>query len=306
MSLDPSGPDALSLKDLNTFQPLRKITLTKTASPPAEAWGGWETFAGYLTQGLAVASWDENRLDVFSAGLDQALHHKWWNASGGWSSGWERLDGTFSGKPAAASWGQGRLDICVVGTDNAVWHRSFDNGTWSGWDSLGGVVQSGVGATSGGSGQLDVVACGIDNNIYIKSFRSGSGWTGWQKVLSFATSAPDVVAYSQNELTLACVGGGNNLYFNNSVNSVFGGWQNADGSCLDVTMASWGPYFLNFIVRGTDTQIYEKRYVDGSPGNWQYLGGSSPCPLAACSRYPGNIELFAIGTDRALWHRSYG
>jgi hypothetical protein len=137
MSLDPSGPDALSLKDLNTFQPLRNIILTKTAATQPQAWGNWERLDGSLTQGVAAASWDENRLDVFSAGVDQALYHKSWGSSVGWSS-WERLGGTISGKPAAASWGEGRLDICVVGSGNAVWHLSFDNGTWAGWESLGG------------------------------------------------------------------------------------------------------------------------------------------------------------------------
>jgi len=52
------------------------------------SWGGWESLGGILesplngsrlTYGaLDAAAWAANRLDIFVAGTDSALWHKWW------------------------------------------------------------------------------------------------------------------------------------------------------------------------------------------------------------------------------------
>jgi hypothetical protein len=308
MSLDPSGSGALNLKDLNTSppQPLTQITLTKTASPPAEAWGNWEKLDGYLTQGLAVASWAENRLDVFAAGADQTLNHKWWNAIGGWSA-WERLGGIFSGVPAAVSWGPGRLDIFVVATDRTVWHLYFGNGTWSGWEPMGGTVQPyGVAAASPGVNQLAVYAVGIDNNIYVRAFGLPTpGWTGWQKVPSFSVSAPAAAGYASNGLLLGCVGTGNNLYYTDYYNSTYHPWNSLGPTCLDVALSTWGPSRFDFFVRSSDMAVYQRTWDGSSWHSWVDLGGVLTYPVAAVSRAPNSIDLLGVGLDHALYQKSY-
>ncbi|MEV7628841.1 hypothetical protein AB0O15_37950, partial [Actinoplanes sp. NPDC089786] len=54
----------------------------------------------------AIVSWGPNRQDVFAAGYDRALWHKWYN--GEWHD-WESLGGELTLAPAAAAWGPDRL-----------------------------------------------------------------------------------------------------------------------------------------------------------------------------------------------------
>src|ERR1044071_1594510 len=96
---------------------------------------------------IAVASWGENRLDIFGLGTDNQMFHKAWN--GAWRpslTGWEPLGGIFSSPPAVCSWGSDRLDIFGLGRENQMYHKAWDGSSWkpsqSGWDHLGGVFSS--------------------------------------------------------------------------------------------------------------------------------------------------------------------
>ena len=40
-------------------------------------WSSWEPLGGTIVHEPAAASWAPNRLDVFAAGSDDAIHHKW-------------------------------------------------------------------------------------------------------------------------------------------------------------------------------------------------------------------------------------
>ncbi|MGD0109095.1 MAG: hypothetical protein ABSC06_34435 [Rhodopila sp.] len=96
-------------------------------------WGGWESLGGTFNSSSSpvVVSWGSGRLDIFGLGIDNAMYHNWWDASGvtgpGWG-GWESLGGVFnsSSSPATVSWGSGRLDIFGFGTDNAMYHNWWD------------------------------------------------------------------------------------------------------------------------------------------------------------------------------------
>ncbi len=69
-----------------------------------------------LTSAPAVASWADNRLDVFARGQNRALWHKWWDGSR-WSD-WEDLGGVLTSAPADS----------FIGTDPdrriRGWHES--------------------------------------------------------------------------------------------------------------------------------------------------------------------------------------
>jgi len=62
-----------------------------------------------------------DRLDLFSAVLDSAMYHKWWDGSA-WH-GWESLGGVIIGTPVPVSWGPNHLDVFARGQDGAMWHR---------------------------------------------------------------------------------------------------------------------------------------------------------------------------------------
>lgn len=300
LSLNPSP---LRLTDLNTFKPLTQITLTKIASAKSPTWGDWVKMDANATDGLAVASWGLDRLDLFVHGPDRDLYHKS-RAGNSWSSSWEKSGAQCAGTPAAVSWGEGRIDVFVMGLDQQVWHLDYGSRGWSSWEPLGGKVLYGCAAASTGLNQVSVFATGVDHNIYSRSF-DRNVWTDWRKVNAFSTSAPAAVADSSNELILACAGGDNNLDYNVYRNSVYEGWVNAGGDILDVAIASWGPNEADFFVRGVDSEIYQKSYVDGSPHDWVKMNGTSQYPVAAVAPRQGHIELFAIGVDHAVYQKTY-
>ena len=76
-------------------------------------WRGWQDLGGIIKAAPAVASWASNRLDVFAAGADGQLNHKWWNGSK-WSA-WDWVGGVFDDNAAAVSWGLYRFDVFVRG-----------------------------------------------------------------------------------------------------------------------------------------------------------------------------------------------
>ena len=58
----------------------------------------WERLGGIFTSPPAVASWGQNRLDIFGLGGDGAMYHKAWDGSA-WGPSlldWERLGGVFT------------------------------------------------------------------------------------------------------------------------------------------------------------------------------------------------------------------
>lgn len=149
----------------------------------------------------AVASWAVGRLDMFVAGGDQALWHKWYD-SAGWST-WERLDGVVW-EPAAVSWGYNRIDVVVRGGDNAIYHRAWDGSAWTPWQSLGSVATGGPAIASRAAGQLDVLARGADGGLQRLTYQSGS-WGTWGSILSSGSVLGDPDAVSQHNGTIDVV-----------------------------------------------------------------------------------------------------
>ena len=69
-----------------------------------------------------VARNADGRLEVFAQGTDNALWHIWQTApNNGWS-GWASLGGTITSEPEVARNADGRLEVFARGTDNALWH----------------------------------------------------------------------------------------------------------------------------------------------------------------------------------------
>jgi len=118
---------------------------------PGAGWSQWEDLGGVLTSAPAVASWADNRLDVFARGQNRALWHKWWDGSR-WSD-WEDLGGVLTSAPAAVSWGPNRIDVFAVGTNQSLWHLWWDGRRWSQWEDLGPSGTNGGTAHAGAGGK---------------------------------------------------------------------------------------------------------------------------------------------------------
>jgi len=160
-------------------------------------WRGWQDLGGPVKAPPAVSSWDADRLDVFSAGADGQLNHKWWDGAK-WHN-WQTLGGTFNGGPAAVSWGKNRIDVFVRGMDDHLGHRWWNGSEWKGWQDLGGPITSAPAAASWGPQRLDVFAAGPDGHLERKSY-DGSNWSDWDWIGGVFHANPAAVSWGPKRL----------------------------------------------------------------------------------------------------------
>jgi Matrixin/Putative peptidoglycan binding domain len=178
-------------------------TPPQTPQPPPWPWSEWEDLGGFWTDGVAVSSWAENRLDCFTVGTDRALWHKAWDGSS-WSS-WESLGGEIYSAPAAVSWGPNRIDAIALGVDRAVWHLAWDGSSWSAWEHLGGFWTHGVGISSRGPDTLDCFTVGTDRALWHKVW-NGSAWGAWESLGGEIYSAPAAVCPRPDRIDIFALG----------------------------------------------------------------------------------------------------
>jgi hypothetical protein len=187
------------------------------------SWGPWKDLGGITIQSPTIVSWGGTRLDVFIAGGDSQLWHRWSDDGQNWS-GWQGMGGILTAAPDAASWGFNRIDLGVRGGDGALWHMYWANG-WSAWESLGGQLLGGPGVTAPAVNRVDFAVRGTNNGVFLMSW-NGAQWVGWSWLDGGMTIAdPDLSAASGR--TTVYVRGSNSLFYadtRQTPGSAFGGW----------------------------------------------------------------------------------
>jgi hypothetical protein len=278
------------------------------------SWGGWESLGGIIITAPEVVSWEANRLDVFALGTNHALWHRWWDGSS-WG-GWESLGGILTSLVSAVSWGPNRLDIFGLGTDHALWHRWWDGSSWGGWESLGGILVSPPKVVSWGPNRLDVFALGTDNALWHRWW-DGSSWGGWESLGGILTSPPDVVSWGPNRLDVFAIGTDSAMWHRWWDGASWGGWESLGGILESPPKAvSWAANRLDVFAVGTNSALWHRWWDGVHWGGWESLGGILEAPLDgtrlnfpaidAVSWAPNRLDIFAVGTDSALWHQWWG
>ncbi len=167
------------------------------------------------------------RLEVFSAGVDGAMWHRWSDDNGASWSAWVSLGRPagdtnliFVSSPAAVSSTPGHLDMFAMSDTNqnslpTLQHNTYNNGQWSGWStSLPGSSVTGVytssgfyGFTSGpavsswGPGHMDLFVNGYNTSTgaiaLLHTWADGGTWSGHWEVLGsgFTESSPAAVSW---------------------------------------------------------------------------------------------------------------
>ena len=264
----------------------------------------WSKIGGQLASGTgpAVSSWSAGRLDVFVEGTDGALWHKWWTGTS-WS-GWESLGGKLTSSPAATSQGSGLIDVFARGTGGALWYKDWNGAAWSSWHSLGGQIPTGTApaAYSSGTGHLDVFVEGTGGALYHKSY-TGT-WSGWQSLGGSLTSSPAATSTSAGVIDVFARGTGGAIWQKTTTNGggSWSNWASLGGQLASGTgpaACSWGSR-LGLFVEGTSGALYQKTWT-GSWSGWVNLGGALTSSPAATSPTSGVFDVFARGTDGALW-----
>jgi hypothetical protein len=233
---------------------------------------------------------------------------------------WTPLGGSAITTPAAISISSGRVDVFVVGEDLQVYQKSrMPSGAWqTEWTPLGGYALSQPVVTSSGTGRIDLFVTGPDSAVYTKTW-DGAKWLpssgGWTRLDGQIFGAPSVVSWGPGRIDLIVVGTDSNIYQRTSTDGQWSNWAALGGPALGPpALVSWGPNRLDIFIIGGDKGIYHK-YWDGSqwnpsPSEWQPVGGTVYGDVnvvampAAVSWGAGRIDLFVMGTDRAIYQKT--
>ncbi len=283
-------------------------------------WTNWESLGGTSLSAPAVTSWGNDRLDIFSIGIDSRLYHKCWNGTK-WND-WERLpEGKFTYKPAAISWRKNRLDVFAIGFDKKL-YRAGRNGTkWSNWKAIeGSVCIHGVTATSWGSDRIDLFTVGTNSVVY-HNWRDGEKWDGWKPLTiegqkkweksSTSICAPAAVYSKPNRIDIFTLGIDNYVYHAWGYGNQWTGWEKMGGPAIHgVAVASRGEDRLDLFtistdVDGTDNHLYLRSMQDDTWSDWKNLGGTCISAPAAVARGTDRLDTFVIGTRSEVWQKSW-
>ncbi len=206
-----------------------------------------------------------------------------------WDSSWvTNVASNFTNEPlvSATSWSLNRFDLFVRGTDGAIYTKHYDgaappgadNSHWYpsmfGWTYLGGFITGTPEAVSWGPNRIDIFMRGGDNNPQTDAFTSmqlwhlywnGSSWN-WQQVGSNGLSShPVAVTWGPNRLDVFLL----------ESNGLISHWFGSD-------------------------QITAFETVPADNGPPAFLP-----EMKAISTSSGNLDLYAVGTDKVLYHSHY-
>ena len=270
-----------------------------------------------------VASWGQNRLDIFGLGTDGAMYHKAWDGAA-WRPSlldWERLGGVFTSPPAVAAWGQNRLDIFGLGTDGAMYHKAWDGTAWrpSPWTGSVSAASSPVrrpsppGATTGSifSGSAPTARC-ITRRGTAPRWRPSL--LDWERLGGVFTSPPAVAAWGQNRLDIFGLGTDGAMYHKAWDGTAWRpsplDWERLGGVFTSPpAVTAWGQNRLDIFGLGTDGAMYHKAW-DGTAWrpsllDWERLGGVFTSPPAVTAWGQNRLDIFGLGTDGAMYHKAW-
>jgi hypothetical protein len=247
-----------------------------------QSWLGPFSIGGFFPPGgpvAAVARFPEH-LDVFAVGKDGRVYISWWpdpwNQWSGVNDNWLPIGGFFptGAHLAAVARMPEHLDVFAVGNDGHMYMSWWQQGQdWSGvhdnWLLLGGAFPPGasVAAVARMPGQLDVFAVSKDGRMYQAWWHDGANWSALVPIGGFFPAGAPVAAVARmpEHLDVFAVGNDGHMYMS--------WWQ-----------------------QGQDWS--------GVHDNWLLLGGAFPpgASVAAVARLPGQLDVFAVGTDGRMYH----
>jgi hypothetical protein len=240
---------------------------------------------------------DEDRLDCFGRGLDNALYHTFWNGSK-WH-GWESLGGILTSDPAVVVRDPDHIDCFVRGTDNALYHKFWNGSKWHGWEGLGGSLTSNIVSVIRAGGNIDCFALGEDKALW-HIYWDGHKWHSWESLGGEFQGNPTVVA-SWSMLHCFAVHTNQSMWQRTWDGSSWSPWQNLGHQFASTVAAvEWPISRWACAAIGNNKELY---YASNqAPKTFKSVGGQSTGNVAMVVRGESRVDCFARGADNALWH----
>ncbi len=286
-------------------------------------WEEWERVGGYLVSAPSAFSQRANSIDTFVRRSDNGIVRRSLD-DGTWGD-WGILGGPFTSAPAAVSLGPNRIDLFALGMNRAIYQKTWEGGAygvgvWGNWEKVDGgghrwmygVAVSSETASTASPGSLDLFAIGTDRRLYQQSWNASGGWSGWRDLGGTFISAPAAVSWGPGRTDVFGIGGGSAVYHGWRDGTNWHVWEDLGGGVLmsyGVGVSSWGANRLDLFATGADSHVY-RRWWDGNIGGpfpgwsgWEDLDGTFISAPTAVSGGRNRIDVFAIGTDAAMYHK---
>jgi hypothetical protein len=290
-----------------------------------------------------VAPGADGYLEVFVVGDDLqpdglgsggALHRSSQTVRNGGLSHWRSYPTggpNLFGSPAVVRGTDGHLEVFVLGDDGALWHmwQTLPIIGWSQWVSHGAprglLLNSAPSVIAGEDGRLDVFIVSQEAALWrIAKTAADGGWSDWVShgspsgVLFGSDSTPVVARSADGHLELFVVGNDGRLWQMRQTvaNGGWSGWRPHDGPSgmkflrLRPAVASGLDGRLDLFLVGDDASLWHLRQKGSNDGSSQWFSHGGPAEAglagspAVAADADGEMQVFVMGTDGALWQLS--
>ncbi len=272
---------------------------------------------------FAVARLPGN-LDAFFAEGDGTVVNDWWNGQWG-STPTTSPNSAAPGAPIAATARTGNnLDVFWFGTDGGLYTAYWSGGNpWNAFRITGtgaGPSAANLAAVARTGNNLDVFWFGNDGGLFTAYWSPAAGWNSFE--ITGSNVAPPgaplaAVARTQNNIDVFYIDSNGALqtaYWSppNGWNSFeISGWGIAGaGTPIAAATREWLSIDV-FWVDGSGN-VQQATWADGeNNANWRIRGVppavayGGAASLSAVTRQPGNLDLFLVGTDGAVYNPFY-
>jgi len=222
---------------------------------------------------------------------------------GPWTSAAE-IDVFTNGVAAGAIPSSATQVSTIRGSDGTCWVKSYQGG-WSHWDTLqGGLAADPV--SVGSASSTDILIQGTNGELWTSALNSGT-FSGWSSLVSppsgVITSRPAAVKNSAARLDVIVRGSDTQVWNRTRTNGNWGAWTSAGGNILgDPSLLLLADGSEIALARGTNAGIWYNVKASTAWAGWVPLAArdfsSQPSAVLLSS---GRIDVFAIGTDRAVY-----
>jgi len=272
--------------------------------------------------GVSAVLNDDERIELFAVGYDNAVHHKYQFHDKTWSN-WASIGGNFSTGASPVRNIDGRVELFAVGTDDQLyhnWQQTAGGDFQTSWVGLGGPFSGGITVLLNSEGNIVIFARGkISRSLmYNHQVHNATSvfWAGWSNLGGILTSSPSAVLTAESLVHVFVRGVDKGLFEKRQVPTHAGSvaWSKYDGlggllASNPAVPAALNPVnLLEIFVRQADRAIWYKKQIAttdevGTVGwsEWQSLGGKMSSGPAVVVDQDGLLEIYSRGMNREVF-----
>ena len=143
---------------------------------------------------------------------------------------------------------------------------------------------------------------GQGDAVYLRTVRNGT-WSAQAGLGGTIIGAPSAAVAGNSTVVVGARGTDNALWVRTLSNGTWSGWRSWGGSMsASPALAGASDGSIYAVIRGPDGSLLAAVMAPGGAlSAWTRLGGRVVTAPAAVSTAPGSVEVYAAGTDHAVW-----